>query len=139
MSSKAALKYWYLHRPKTMEYVHKNAAKMQSLGRAFAVRQLIKKYGVAYTVELAKADAKKKHEEFMAELSDEERRKAEEHYAAYTERVAEARRQRKLIQDREKKEEEERIARQALEMEEFMTDMEKKRQEEMRIRELEQQ
>lgn len=43
MSSKAAVKFWYLHRPKTMEYVHKNATKIQSLGRAFAVRQLKKK------------------------------------------------------------------------------------------------
>lgn len=43
MSSKAAVKYWYLHRPKTMEYVHKNATKIQSVGRAFAVRQLRKK------------------------------------------------------------------------------------------------
>jgi hypothetical protein len=45
MSSKAAVKFWYLHRPKTMAYVHKNAVKIQSVGKAFAVRALIKKVG----------------------------------------------------------------------------------------------
>ena len=43
MSSKGVVKYWYLHRPKTMAIVHENAVIVQSLGRAFAVRQLVKR------------------------------------------------------------------------------------------------
>lgn len=52
MSSKAAVKFWYLHRPKTMAYVHRNAVKMQSIGRSFAARRLIEKYGIGHTVEV---------------------------------------------------------------------------------------
>ena len=53
MSSKAAVKFWYLHRPKTMEFVHKRAVSIQSVGRAFAVRSLIRQYGIEYTVEVS--------------------------------------------------------------------------------------
>ena len=52
MSSKAAVKFWYLHRPKTMALVHRNAVKMQSLGRSFAARRLIERYGIGHTVEV---------------------------------------------------------------------------------------
>nr|CCA17619.1 myosinlike protein putative [Albugo laibachii Nc14] len=129
MSSKAAVKYWYLHRPKTMECVHKNAVKIQCMGRSFAVRQLIKKYGVAYTVELAKADANKKHEERMAELSPEDREATEKHIAEYEERVAEARRKRKEELAIEQAQEVERLARQRLQMEAFLATQ----KEEMRL------
>lgn len=92
MSSKAAVKYWYLHRPKTMRFVHETAVKIQSVGRAFAVRQLIKKYGIGYTVQLAKTDAKKKHQEWLAELSERERMEAERHHEEYEARVQETKR-----------------------------------------------
>ncbi|TMW64482.1 hypothetical protein Poli38472_011362 [Pythium oligandrum] len=107
MSSKAAVKYWYLHRPKTMEYVHKNATKIQSVGRAFAVRQLKKKYGMEYVVALAKADAQKKEAEKLAELSAEEREAAEAANLAYDARVQESRRLRMEQIERERLAEEE--------------------------------
>ena len=53
MSSKASVKYWYLHRPKTMAYVHRNAVKMQSLGRSFACRRLVERNGIGYTVQVS--------------------------------------------------------------------------------------
>lgn len=102
MSSKAAVKFWYLHRPKTMEYVHKNATKIQSLGRAFAVRQLKKKHGTEYVVALAKADAVKKEAEKLAELSEAERQAKAEADAEYDARVEESRRQRREQEERER-------------------------------------
>lgn len=71
MSSKASVKYWYLHRPKTMAYVHRNAVKMQSLGRSFACRRLVERNGIGYTVQLAKKDAVKREEDRLKEMSDE--------------------------------------------------------------------
>ena len=52
MSSKAAVKFWYLHRPKTMAHVHRNAVKVQSIGRSFAARRLIERHGIGHTVEV---------------------------------------------------------------------------------------
>lgn len=102
MSSKAAVKFWYLHRPKTMEYVHKNATKIQSVGRAFAVRQLKKKYGIEYMVELAKADALRREADKLKELSDEERTLRAADDAAYDARVEESRRLRREQMARER-------------------------------------
>lgn len=102
MSSKAAVKFWYLHRPKTMEYVHKNATKIQSVGRAFAVRQLKKKYGIEYMVELAKADALRREAEKLKELSDEDRAQRAADDAAYDARVEESRRLRREQMERER-------------------------------------
>ena len=48
MSSKSAVKFWYLHRPQTMAIVHRNAVKIQSVGRSFAVRRLTQK--VSYSM-----------------------------------------------------------------------------------------
>nr|CCA24631.1 myosinlike protein putative [Albugo laibachii Nc14] len=110
MSSKAAVKYWYLHRPKTMRFVHETAVKIQSVGRAFAVRQLIRKYGIEYTVELAKTDAKKKHREWLAELSERERMEAERHHQEYEARVQETKRIRREQAEAARLLEEERIA-----------------------------
>ncbi|EQC36606.1 hypothetical protein SDRG_06048 [Saprolegnia diclina VS20] len=92
LSNKGVVKYWYLHRPKTMQIVHENAVKVQSVGRAFAVRSLIKKYGINYTVELAKRDAEKKEALRLAEMSEEERRFHAEETAAFDARVEETRR-----------------------------------------------
>jgi hypothetical protein len=92
LSNKGVVKYWYLHRPKTMEFVHKNAVMMQSAGRAFAVRSLIKKYGIDYMVNVAKRDAIKKEKERLAEMSEEERRRELEEANAYNARVEETRR-----------------------------------------------
>ena len=54
MSSKSAVKFWYLHRPQLMAHVHRNAVKCQSIGRSFAVRRLIARYGIEYTVEVGR-------------------------------------------------------------------------------------
>lgn len=102
MSSKAAVKFWYLHRPKTMEYVHKNATKIQSVGRAFAVRQLKKKYGIEYMVELAKADAERREAEKLKDLSDEDRAQRDADDAAYDARVEESRRLRREQMEKER-------------------------------------
>ncbi|KAG9400642.1 hypothetical protein AC1031_010856 [Aphanomyces cochlioides] len=91
-SNKGVVKYWYLHRPKTMEIVHRNAVKVQSVGRSFAVRQLIKKYGINYMVELAKRDAEKKEAERLAEMSAEERLREEQERIAFDAKVEETRR-----------------------------------------------
>ncbi|OQR81870.1 myosin [Thraustotheca clavata] len=92
LSNKGVVKYWYLHRPKTMAIVHANAVKLQSVGRAFAVRSLIRKYGINYTVELAKRDAEKREQMLMAEMSVDELRNHEEEKAAFDARVEETRR-----------------------------------------------
>lgn len=102
MSSKAAVKFWYLHRPKTMEYVHKNATKIQSVGRAFAVRQLKKKYGIEYMVELAKADALRREADKLKDLSDEDRAQRDADDAAYDARVEESRRLRSEQMEKER-------------------------------------
>ncbi|RLN61865.1 hypothetical protein BBP00_00005133 [Phytophthora kernoviae] len=95
MSSKAAVKFWYLHRPKTMAYVHKNATKIQSLGRAFAVRQLRARHGAEYMAELARQDQARRDADALKELSPEERADKELNDAAYDARVEESRRLRR--------------------------------------------
>jgi hypothetical protein len=95
MSSKAAVKFWYLHRPKTMAYVHKNATKMQSLGRAYAVRKLRQKHGAEYVAELARQDQARRDADMLKELSPEERAAKELDDAAYDARVEESRRLRR--------------------------------------------
>ncbi|KAG7397804.1 hypothetical protein PHYBOEH_000185 [Phytophthora boehmeriae] len=95
MSSKAAVKFWYLHRPKTMAYVHKNATKIQSLGRAFAVRQLRARHGAEYMAELARQDQARRDADALKELSEEERAAKMLDDAAYDARVEESRRLRR--------------------------------------------
>lgn len=95
LSSKAAVKFWYLHRPNTMKKFHLSAVKIQSLGRAYAVRRLIEKYGVEYTVELAKLDAEKREQAKLAELSQEELEQHHKNEAEYEARVAETKRLRR--------------------------------------------
>ncbi|KAG7388451.1 hypothetical protein PHYPSEUDO_012512 [Phytophthora pseudosyringae] len=107
MSSKAAVKFWYLHRPKTMAYVHKNATKMQSLGRAFAVRKLREKHGAEYMAELARQDQARRDADELKELSDEERAAKQLDDAAYDARVEESRRLRREQIDNERRAEEE--------------------------------
>ena len=92
MSSKAAVKFWYLHRPKTMAYVHKNATKIQSLGRAFAVRQLRARHGAEFMAELARQDQARRDADELKELSDDERAAKEVDDAAYDARVEASRR-----------------------------------------------
>lgn len=107
MSSKAAVKFWYLHRPKTMAYVHKNATKIQSLGRAFAVRRLREQHGAEYMAELARQDQVRRDADALKELSDEERAYKETTDAAYDARVDESRRQRREQMEKEQRAEEE--------------------------------
>lgn len=102
MSSKAAVKFWYLHRPKTMEYVHKNATKIQSVGRAFAVRQLKKKYGIEYMVELAKQDALRREADKLKDLDEAGRAELAAADAAYDARVEESRRLRREQMEKER-------------------------------------
>ncbi|EEY56412.1 myosin-like protein [Phytophthora infestans T30-4] len=107
MSSKAAVKFWYLHRPKTMAYVHKNATKIQSLGRAFAVRRLREKHGAEYVAELARQDQARRDADALKDLSDEERAAKELNDAAYDARVEESRRLRREQIEAEHRAEEE--------------------------------
>ncbi|KAL7688912.1 putative Phox domain, PX domain superfamily, sorting nexin SNX20/SNX21 [Plasmopara halstedii] len=107
MSSKAAVKFWYLHRPKTMAYVHKNATKMQSLGRAFAVRRLREKHGAEYMAALARKDQTRREADTLKELTDEERAAKEANDAAYDARVEESRRLRREQIEAERRAEEE--------------------------------
>ncbi|KAI9912318.1 hypothetical protein PsorP6_006173 [Peronosclerospora sorghi] len=107
MSSKAAVKFWYLHRPKTMAYVHKNATKIQSLGRAFAVRKLREKHGAEYMAELAKRDQARRDAESLKDLSDEEIAAKKLNDAAYDARVEESRRLRREQIENERRAEEE--------------------------------
>ncbi|RHY31021.1 hypothetical protein DYB32_003828 [Aphanomyces invadans] len=65
MSNKGVVKYWYLHRPKTMEIVHKNAVKR---------------------------DAEKKEAERLAAMTPDERRREEEERIAFDLKVEETRR-----------------------------------------------
>lgn len=106
MSSKAAVKFWYLHRPKTMAYVHKNATKIQSLGRAFAVRQLRKRHGAEFMADLARQDQARRDADMLKELSPEERAAKELDDAAYDARVEESRRLRREQIENERKAEE---------------------------------
>ncbi|TDH72034.1 uncharacterized protein CCR75_000104 [Bremia lactucae] len=106
MSSKAAVKFWYLHRPKTMAYVHKNATKMQSLGRAFAVRKLRAKHGAEYMAELARKDQVRRDADTLKDLLPEERAAKELNDAAYDARVEESRRQRREQIEAERRAEE---------------------------------
>ncbi|KAL3661522.1 hypothetical protein V7S43_013282 [Phytophthora oleae] len=107
MSSKAAVKFWYLHRPKTMAYVHKNATKIQSLGRAFAVRKLRERHGAEYMAELARQDQARRDADELKELSAEERAAKELNDAAYDARVEESRRKRREQIEAEHRAEEE--------------------------------
>ncbi|CAH0479464.1 unnamed protein product [Peronospora belbahrii] len=107
MSSKAAVKFWYLHRPKTMAYVHKNATKVQSLGRAFAVRKLRQKHGAQYMADLARQDQDRRDADMLKELSDDERAAKELNDAAYDTRVEESRRLRREQIENERRAEEE--------------------------------
>ncbi|KAH7488045.1 Reticulocyte-binding protein 2-like protein a [Phytophthora ramorum] len=107
MSSKAAVKFWYLHRPKTMAYVHKNATKMQSLGRAFAVRKLRERHGAEYMADLARQDQARRDADTLKELSPEERAAKELNDAAYDARVEESRRLRREQIENERRAEEE--------------------------------
>ncbi|CAH0493638.1 unnamed protein product [Peronospora farinosa] len=107
MSSKAAVKFWYLHRPKTMAYVHKNATKVQSLGRAFAVRKLREKHGAEYMANLARQDQVRRDADVLKELTDEERAAKELNDAAYDARVEESRRLRREQIENERRAEEE--------------------------------
>ncbi|GMF15302.1 unnamed protein product [Phytophthora lilii] len=107
MSSKAAVKFWYLHRPKTMAYVHKNATKIQSLGRAYAVRKLRAKHGAEYMAELARQDQARRDADMLKELSPEERAAKELDDAAYDARVEESRRLRREQIEKERRAEEE--------------------------------
>ncbi|KAG1696430.1 hypothetical protein DVH05_018562 [Phytophthora capsici] len=107
MSSKAAVKFWYLHRPKTMAYVHKNATKIQSLGRAFAVRKLRERHGAEYMAELARQDQARRDADALKELSPEERAAKELNDAAYDARVEESRRLRREQIENERRAEEE--------------------------------
>ncbi|KAG3116596.1 hypothetical protein PI125_g4499 [Phytophthora idaei] len=107
MSSKAAVKFWYLHRPKTMAYVHKNATVIQSLGRAFAVRKLREKHGAEYMAELARQDQARRDADTLKELSAEERAAKELDDAAYDARVEESRRKRREQFEAERRAEEE--------------------------------
>ncbi|DAZ98965.1 TPA: hypothetical protein N0F65_000497 [Lagenidium giganteum] len=118
MSSKAAVKFWYLHRPKTMEYVHKNAVRIQSVGRAFAVRSLIRKYGLEYVVELQKADALKKEAARLGEMTEAERTAHYKEAADFEFRVAETRRLRRERQEMEQADEDALRMRLAIEAEE---------------------
>ncbi|KAK1932367.1 Reticulocyte-binding protein 2 a [Phytophthora citrophthora] len=107
MSSKAAVKFWYLHRPKTMAYVHKNATKIQSLGRAFAVRKLRERHGAEYMAELARQDQARRDADALKDLSDEERAAKQLNDAAYDARVEESRRLRREQIEAEHRAEEE--------------------------------
>ncbi|OWZ21157.1 Myosinlike protein [Phytophthora megakarya] len=107
MSSKAAVKFWYLHRPKTMAYVHKNATKIQSLGRAFAVRKLKERHGAEYLAELARKDQARRDADALKDLSAEERAAKELDDAAYDARVEESRRLRREQIENERRAEEE--------------------------------
>ncbi|CAI5745480.1 unnamed protein product [Peronospora destructor] len=135
MSSKAAVKFWYLHRPKTMAYVHKNATKVQSLGRAFAVRKLREKHGAEYMANLARQDQVRRDADVLKELTDEERAAKELNDAAYDARVEESRRlrQRKAAtlaaqEEAERLREEERLLQQQ------KADEERRRQKEEALR-----
>ncbi|KAE9341141.1 hypothetical protein PF008_g10773 [Phytophthora fragariae] len=103
MSSKAAVKFWYLHRPKTMAYVHKNATKMQSLGRAYAVRKLKERYGAEYVAELARQDQARRDADALKDLTPEERAAKELNDAAYDARVEGSRRLRREQIERERR------------------------------------
>ncbi|CAI5731578.1 unnamed protein product [Hyaloperonospora brassicae] len=102
MSSKAAVKFWYLHRPKTMAYVHRNATKIQSLGRAFAVRQLRARHGAEFMAELARQDQARRDADELKELSDDERAAKEVDDAAYDARVEASRRLRREQMEQER-------------------------------------
>ncbi|GMG14765.1 unnamed protein product [Phytophthora fragariaefolia] len=115
MSSKAAVKFWYLHRPKTMAYVHKNATKIQSLGRAYAVRKLKERYGAEYVAELARQDQARRDADALKDLTPEERAAKELNDAAYDARVEESRRLRREQIERERRAEEEVRMKQAAE------------------------
>ncbi|KAG6610736.1 myosin-like protein [Phytophthora cinnamomi] len=115
MSSKAAVKFWYLHRPKTMAYVHKNATKIQSLGRAYAVRKLKERYGAEYVAELARQDQARRDADALKDLTAEERAAKELNDAAYDARVEESRRLRREQIERERRAEEELRMKQAAE------------------------
>ncbi|RHY07755.1 hypothetical protein DYB25_013262, partial [Aphanomyces astaci] len=87
MSNKGVVKYWYLHRPKTMEIVHRNAVKVQSVARSFAVRSLVRKVQSLHLL-----DGNNKEAERLAAMSPEDRLREEQENIAFDRKVEETRR-----------------------------------------------